>query len=641
MPLALAALFQDHAVLQRDQPLPIWGWAAPRTRLRVTLASRAGVTLSNAQGDFLVRLPPLPAGGPHALTVAAIDTGERVEVRDLFVGEVWLASGQSNMEWSLEKSRPLTDADIATANFPHIRFFKVAARAHLGPHRDVEGEWQISSPEAAPGFSAVAFACARRLHRELGVPVGMIVSAWGGTVIQSWLSRSALALNPDTRDWLARYEAEVWTEARWERLSKRGPDGRVINFAADPGNTAHARGWHLPDFNDAAWETIDLPRTWQSAGRAHTGVFWFRLAVDLPADWVGRALRLNLGAVDKQDITYVNGLEVGRIGSGFDEECWNIPRSYLVPASLVVARRIVVAVRAYSFVYDGGLIGPAATMDIRLAEDSSRCGVPLAGVWRFACEHNLGAVVERHVLGHGERNSPHILFDNMIRPLAACALRGALWYQGESHTDTLSLPYARMLRDLVLDWRREWGKPDLAFHVIQLPGFNAAQPHQPASTWARVREAQTEILGMPHTGLAVTIDLGEAHDIHPKDKIPVGERAAAGILASVHGRADVSTSPIFDRFTREGVALRCHFRNAGGGLSTTDGKAPRPVYIAGEDRVFHAAEAWIEGATLLARHPKVPRPLALRYAWADNPEGANLVGADGLSPASPFRSDRW
>ena len=639
MSITLASLFQDHAVLQRDRPLPVWGTAPPLVKIRVTLGDQTACTFSNSSGDFFLKLPPLPAGGPHTLTVTVVKTGESLAIRDLLIGEVWLASGQSNMEMRLNACLPLTAEVIATADFPQIRFFTVATRAHLGPQRTVTGSWQAATPAVAGSFSAAAFVFARRLHRELGVPVGVISSSWGGSIIQSWLSRPALALNPEVSDWLARYEALVWSDDRWALMESPGSDGRVSGTPKDPGNTGLARDWHQANFDDATWPVMSLPGTWQSAGHQHSGVYWFRRTVEIPQAWVGRELQLHLGGVDKQDISYVNGVEVGRTGKDQEDQYWNAPRVYTVPASAVTGRTLLIAVRAYSFVYDGGIIGSDSSLHIGPA-DAPEAHLPLAGKWRYQCEHNLGLVTETHLMGHGERNSPHMLFDNMLQPLVPYALRGVIWYQGEGNAGEARL-YTRLMRDLILDWRHQWGQPDLAFHLVQLPGFQAAKDHQPASHWAHLREAQTAALDLPHTGMAVMIDLGDAGDIHPKNKIPVGERLAQSALARTYGRDLVPNGPIFDSLTLEaGGYARCRFHQSGEKLTTTDGQPPRLFFIAGEDRVFHPAEVRVDGADVVVSHPAGAQPSAVRYAWADNPEGANLAGPDGL-PASPFRSDRW
>ncbi|HEY9250053.1 MAG TPA: sialate O-acetylesterase, partial [Rariglobus sp.] len=486
---------------------------------------------------------------------------------------------------------------------------------------------------------AVAFIFARRLHLELGVPVGVVSSSWGGSIIQSWLSRPALALNPEVSGWLARYESLVWSEDRWTQMESPGPDGRVNGTPKDPGNTGIGRNWHRPDFSDSDWSLMSLPGTWQSAGHQHSGVYWFRRTVEIPRDWFGRELRLHFGGIDKQDVTYVNGVEVGRTGKDREDQYWNIPRVYTIPASAVTGRTLLIAVRVYSFVYDGGIIGADPSMHIGPAGGTA-AGLPLAGEWRYRCEHDLGLVTETNLMGHGERNSPHMLFDNMLQPLVPYALRGAIWYQGEGNASEAAL-YAGLMRDLVLDWRRQWGQPDLAFHLVQLPGFQSAKAHQPASHWAHLRESQTAALALPHVGIAVTIDLGDAGDIHPKNKVPVGERLAQSALARTYGRDLVPNGPLFETLTVEaGGSVRCRFQQAGAGLTTTDGQPPRLFFIAGEDRVFHPAAARIDGTTVVVNHPSVPHPAGVRYAWADNPEGCNLAGPSGL-PASPFRSDRW
>ena len=638
MSITLASLFQDHAVLQRDQPLPVWGSASPLVKVRVTLGDHTACALSNASGDFFVKLPPFPTGGPHTLTVTDLKSGESLVIRDLLIGEVWLASGQSNMEMRLNACLPLSADVIATADFPQIRFFTVATRAHLGPQRHVSGNWQSATPAVAGGFSAVAFVFARRLHRELGVPVGVISSSWGGSIIQSWISRPTLALNPEVSDWLARYEAQVWSEERWALMESPGADGRVNGTPKDPGNTGLTRGWHQANFDDASWPRMGLPGTWQSAGHQHSGVYWFRRTVEIPQAWVGRELQLHFGGIDKQDVTYVNGVEVGRTGKDREDQYWNAPRVYTIPASAVTGRTFIVAVRVYSFVYDGGIIGSDKSMHVGPAGEPEG-HLPLAGDWRYQCEHNLGLVTETHLMGHGERNSPNMLFDNMLQPLVPYALRGVIWYQGEGNASEAHL-YKRLMRDLVLDWRHQWGRSDLPFHWVQLPNFQAAKDYQPASHWARLREAQTAALDLPHTGMAVTIDLGEAGDIHPKDKVPVGERLAQSVLATTYGRAGAPCGPLFDHLTREHTSLRCHFRHAESGLATTDGKAPRLFYIAGHNRDFKPAEARIEGASVVVSHPDITHPVAVRYAWADNPESCNLASGKG-APASPFRSDRW
>jgi len=634
-PLRLASLFQNGAVLQRGKMIPVWGWARPGTRVLLRLGGHTAHTVASEGGDFLARLPPVETGDPLILAVETPETGERLEINNLMAGEVWLASGQSNMEWTLAKSRPLTDEDIATANFPDIRFFNVAKRAHLGSHREVEGGWQHSTPETAANFSAVAFSFARRLHQALGVPVGIISSSWGGSIIETWLSRPALAFNPDISGWLDEYESEVWSEDKWNGRIHPGKDGRIQGMPLDPGNEGRARGWHDENFEDSAWPLMELPGTWQAAGHWHSGVFWFRRHLEIPGTWIGRDLELHLGAADKHDVAYVNGVEVGRTGQGIEEQHWNKPRTYVVPGAAVKSTHLLIAVRVHSFVYHGGLVGPADSMLIH-PRDSSSSAPSLAGPWRYACEQNFGQVVRRLPTGHGEHNSPHMLYDNMIHPLAPYALRGIIWYQGESNIADFGR-YAGLLRDLIIDWRRTWGDPGLDFHLVQLPGFHQASAYQPDSQWALLREAQAAALAESRTGMAVTFDLGEADDIHPKNKIPVGERLAGSILAGAYGRGDFPVSPVFQEVTAEGTGLRCHFHPGSEPLATTDGRLPRGFFVAGDDGVFHPAEAFLDGRDVIVRCRETLAPMAVCYAWSDNPCDCNLAGISGQL-AGPFRA---
>ncbi len=528
--------------------------------------------------------------------------------------------------------------DVADAEFPEIRFFTVPKRAHLGPERTVDGEWKLVNPSTVRQCTAVGFSFARHLHRTLGVPLGVISSSWGGSNIKSWLSRSALTQNPDTAGWLADFEKVGWSEDRWEAMSHPGPDGRVCILPKDPGNTGIEHGWHQLGHEDSAWQSITLPATWQSAGHINTGVFWFRRTVNIPESWRGRDLILNLGAADKQDISYVNGAEIGRMGKDREDIYWNVPRVYTVPGELVDGPTLAIAARVYSFVYDGGLTGPAEKMNLHPVGDPAD-SISLSGEWRCRREHDLGIVLEAHMLGQGERDTPHILFDNMIQPLIPYGLRGAIWYQGESNV-TEHHTYARQQRDLIDDWRRQWGNPYLAFHLVQLPGFKAPLEHEPESTWARLREAQSAALSVPGAGMAITLELGDADDIHPKNKMPVGERLAQSALAITYGIDATATGPILDRANIEGSQIICIFQNAGSGLTTTDKASPRTFFVAGNDRVFHPADAVIAKNIVIVHSRHVAEPVAVRYAWADNPAAANLVGAEGM-PASPFRTDKW
>jgi sialate O-acetylesterase len=377
---------------------------------------------------------------------------------------------------------------------------------------------------------------------------------------------------------------------------------------------------------------------WQNFGHNYSGVFWFRKTIDVPAAWAGKPLSLRIGAVDKQDVTYFNGEKVGSTGKGVDVSCWNVQRDYQVPGHLVKAGLNVIAVRAYSFVFAGGMIGPAALMRVVPATGLGDA-LPLDGTWRYQMEHNLG-LTQPPLQPQGPNNphSPYILHDTMIAPLQPYAIRGAIWYQGESNAGRAN-EYRSLLTDMVRSWRSGWGQGDFPFIQVQLANFKAAQDYEPASSWALLREAQTGLLSEPNTGMAVAIDIGDAADIHPTNKLDVGHRLAQWALAKTYGKSIVPSGPMYRSMTIEGSKIRLYFDHIGAGLHC-DGPALRTFVVAGVDRLFRTANAVIEGQTVVVSSAEVPEPVAVRYAWADNPEGCNLRNVEGL-PASPFRTDAW
>lgn len=636
--IAFAPLFHDYAVLQRHISLPVWGTAKPGETVTVTLAGLTARTTASPEGRWLLRLPPLAAGGPHELT--AESPSGRVTAHDILVGEVWICSGQSNMEFLLSQSGPL-DKESAIAAFPEIRLLTLKTPARVGRQEEIDGKWQVCTPETLSAFSAVGGWFGRVLHQKLGVPVGLICNAWGGTRVQAWMSREALVQDPRGLDDVRHYESFVYSPDLQAADSFASfADWEQNGAPKDAGNSGLAEGWATLDFNDESWNSMPVPSRWQEHGHPGNGVYWFRRTLALPKEWMGRDLELHLGAVDKHDDTYVNGERVGGLSWEDGPNTWCTERVYPVPARLIPADgRLCIAVRARSHVYHGGLMGPGRQMHVFPAGDASAAPVNLTGVWKYAVEQDWGVVVPPDaVWGPGNPNSPAILFDSRLAPLIPFALRGALWYQGESNAME-PRDYRRLLTGMIRDWRRAWGQGDFPFLVVQLANYGpVSEPRQ--SNWAELREAQAQVLSEPNTGLAVTIDVGEAMDIHPKDKRTVGLRLAQWALAKTYGRGGLPSGPLYAEAAVEAASrMRIRFHYACG-LKTIDGCPLRHVTIAGPNRTFLPAESAIEDGTLVVWHPEVKQPAAVRYAWADNPEGANLVNAEGL-PAVPFRTDAW
>ena len=621
--LSLPALFTDHMVLQRDTPIAVWGWASPKGTVSATINGQQATTTVDADSTWRLTLPPMPAGGPHMLTIAGADT---LALADVLVGEVWVASGQSNMEWPVQASND-ADAEIQAADFPNIRLFKVARTVAYTPQTQVEAEgWHAVTPETIPEFSAVAYFFGRRLYEDLDVPVGLIETAWGGTPAEAWTSASALnaamndfsediaAMTGDADDPAKTYEAQrtAWLQAFTDN---------------DQGYQNGQPVWVAPDFDDAAWPAMDLPQLWEGAGLpGYDGVVWFRKTFDLPPAWQGRDLELNLAMIDDIDTTWVNGVAVGHTA------LWNQHRAYTIPANAVEPGRNVIAVRVLDTGGGGGIYGEAD--DFYLASDSDRQS--LAGPWSYQPGIPPGTEMPRPP--RAAQNRPTTLYNAMIAPLLPYTIRGAIWYQGESNAGR-AYQYRTLFPTMIEDWRDRWGLGDFPFFFVQLANFMGPQQNpSEAQTWPELREAQTMTLSLPNTAQAVIIDIGEADDIHPRNKQDVGTRLALAALNMTYEQHIVYSGPAYREMTREGSTIRLHFDHVGSGL-TTRGDALNGFAIAGADSQFVWAEAEIDGETIVVSSPAVADPVAVRYAWANNPI-ISLYNRDGL-PASPFRTDDW
>jgi sialate O-acetylesterase len=651
--MRLASLFSDHMVLQQGMVLPVWGWSEPGDE--VTVRFRPGAGSANAEqrataraggdGRWTVRLNPLKSCAvPARLEAVSGGSGRTAVAADALVGEVWLASGQSNMYWMVKDSNDAV-AEMAAADWPAVRMFTVPNAVREKPLADAGGVWAVSSPAAVGDFSAVAYFFGRELHRREGFPVGLINSSWGGTRVEAWTSRAALVEDELCREDVRGYETLLRSEERHREFARHQADPEAwlrSHVAQDPGNEGLGRGWAGADCDDSAWPEMDLPRPWQRGGVPGNGVVWFRRTVEVPAELAGRDLVLRLGACDKHDFTYFNGVQVGATGWE-TQQPWTVQRIYRVPGRLVRAGRNAIAVRVYSYRNIGGMTGPAHEMRLEPPAGGSGAAVALAGPWRHRVEHNFGVILGTA----GEptpipnQNSPYVLFDNMIEPLVPYAMRGVIWYQGESNTQ--SPENARLYRTrfprLIRDWRRVWGGQDFPFLFVQLANYLPITPSGQPSGWPELREAQLMALAEPKTAMAVTIDIGDPGDVHPKNKQEVGRRLALPALSRAYGRTVVYSGPLYRSHTVEGSSVRVQFDHVGGGLVARGGEEIRGFAVAGQDGGFEAAQAVIDGASVVVRAAGVEAPLAVRYAWADNPD-CNLCNREGL-PASPFRTDDW
>ncbi len=622
----LHPLFTDHMVLQRGIKAPVWGWAQPGQKVTVKMDGRTATAVAGVDGKWMTALGPFTAGGPYTLSVSG---PEKVAVKDVLVGDVWICSGQSNMEMGIGNVNNAKD-EIAKANNPNIRLFTVPKLIAGEPQETVASHWDTCTPETVAaggwgGFSAVGYFFGKHLQETQHIPIGLIHTSWGGTIAEAWTSGPALRKMDDFR---AQVDATEQSYAEMKKGTgdyvKRLSDWYVKN---DPGT---AQNWHNANFDSANWKTMKLPIAWEQAGLPdYDGVVWFRKEFDLPANFSGKDLSLHLGPIDDDDTTFVNGQRVGAT------QGYNIDRVYKVPATLLKAGHNVIAVRVLDTAGAGGINGTPDKMF--LTPTGGGQSLSLAGDWKYQDSMPLAKATPFPAQTANNPNVTTVLYNGMIAPLIPFGIKGAIWYQGESNAGR-AMQYRTLLPTLIKDWRARFGVGEFPFFIVQLANFTPVveQPIQPG--WPELREAQLMTADtLPNTGIAVAIDIGDAGDIHPKNKQEVGRRLGLSAQAIAYGQKLEYSGPHYRSMKVEGDKIRLSFDHLGGGL-IAKGDAPLKGFaIAGSDGHFEFADAKIDGDTIVVSSPKVPNPTAVRYAWTNNPV-ANLYNKAGL-PASSFRTD--
>ncbi len=625
-PLAPAAvapnsLFSDNAVLQRDVALPVWGTAADGEQVTVEFDGRTASTVAK-NGQWQVRLKAHGAGGPYTLRIAGADNS--VTLTNVLVGDVWLASGQSNMQYLLGANWWAThmtngEAEKAAASHAQIRQFRVPTVPSFNPIADVKGNWSLFSQPTAPDYSAVAYYFARDLQPAVKVPIGILFSAWGGTIAEAWTSAEALKKMSDFTNAL-----EAIHDTSPEQFAKK-----LAAFYAqnDPGSAAQP-AWSAAALDDRQWATMTLPTYWQRAGLPDfNGIVWFRKEITVPAAAAGQAAILHLDSVDDQDTAWVNGVPVGASHSHM------VTRHYPVPAGVLQAGKNVIAVRVLDTGGLGGLCGKADKMNLEILSAAPIPPISLAGEWRYRATTALAKLPPVPANPAGNPNVVTVLYHGMIEPLQPFPFKGVIWYQGESNDDgdgvTRPRQYRTLFPLLIADWRRHWGLGDFPFLFVQIAPYKLMTPE--------IREAQLLTLKKaPNTAMAVITDAGDANNIHPTDKQTVGARLAVAARALAYGEKIESSGPLYQGVKfKDGQGI-LRFTHLGGGLVAKGGDLTG-FTLCGADKKFVPAHAVIRGQTVVVSSDQVAQPVAVRYGWSNVPD-VNLYNQAGL-PASPFRTD--
>lgn len=621
----LNPIFSDHMVLQRDKPNTFWGWTTPGAKVTVTILNKKGEGIAGKDGKWMAKVSPPGVGGPYTVN---IDGPTKVELHDVLVGDVWICSGQSNMEQGIAACNN-PQQEIANANYPQIRLAMVPKVTSYTPNLTVPTGWYACTPENIAkggwgGFSGVAYFFGRELNRRLKVPIGLIEDCWGGTIAEAWISRASVEKQGDFAAALARIDQALSNKATpFERQLEEW------TAKADPGARPNAN-WQAEGFNDASWKALPGPRSYEAMGLGQfDGFVWYRAEVMLAGAVSGEAT-LNLGPIDDADVTWVNGTKVGSMSQ------WDAARAYKVPAGVLKSGRNVIAVRVLDTAGGGGFTADPAELALKLANGRT---IPLSeGSWRYSAGPEMRTLPPVPQQISNNPNVPTVLYNAMIHPIVPLSIKGAIWYQGESNAGR-GYQYRTVMPALINDWRKLFGQPDMPFFIVQLANFQARLPEPAESDWAELREAQAMTAQkMKNVGLATAIDIGEANDIHPRNKQDVGLRLALSALHIAYGQPGAWSGPVYRGMKVEGNSIRITFDHTEGGLMTKGGTLAG-FSIAGKDKKFYWAVPKADGNAVLLSSPQVTNPVAVRYGWAINPQ-ITLYNGAGL-PAIPFRTDDW
>lgn len=627
--ITLPKVFGDSMVLQRGIKIPLWGNSTPGALVVAKLGNMQATAKADRMGKWQLKFPVCKEGGPYVLDIRESNRPDsKIILKGILIGDVWLASGQSNMEWPVQQANDASK-EIANANFPQIRFLVVQQDKQLKPQDDIRnGKWEVCDSANVKHWSAVAYYFARKIHSDQHVPVGIIQSTWGGTPVEAWTSREKLLASPITRaktlsnDTLSLDQEDFVSDSlNWIR---------IWNIVYNPQNNTD-KIVPAVEYNDGDWTKVDMPAVIKDFGIGYyEGMVWLRKRITLPESFRQKDLIINLGHPEMNYSLFFNGQEICK-------NIWNSnpTHSYTIPADLVKSGENIIAVRV-AMMWGGGGLNPPEE-DLYITDGGSK--ISLAGKWLY--KKDLETAFPK-ILNF--QYYPTVLFNAMINPLIPFGISGFIWYQGEANSGD-AYNYRKLFPMLITDWRQRWHHGNLPFFFVQLANFMKTKALPSESEWAELREAQTMTLSLPNTGMACTIDIGEGNDIHPKNKQEVGRRLALLANKMVYKQECIASGPTYKSFRKDGTRIRINFSNTGSGLSTKDGQEVMGFAIAGKDKKFYWAKATIvqgaqaKGNEVIVYSDKVTDPVAVRYAWADNPE-CNLVNSEGL-PAVPFRTDEW
>lgn len=611
-------------VLQRNHPIKIWGWAAQGEKISVTFNGKHRKTVASRDGDWSVEFPEMKAGGPYSIQ---FNGSNKIELNDILVGDVWLCAGQSNMVHQLNIHDITYANEIANANYPEIRHFKIPTQTDLtGPDKDFNGgSWQSAVPDEIRSFSAVAYFFAKKIYEKYKVPIGLINASVGGTPIEAWTSEAEFQEFPEILKTIEKNKDTAYVNSRIR--GKRGAD-KMADDTGDKGLMGPL-AWYDPNFEPKNWRRINIPGYWEDQGiRNLNGVVWYRKVIEIPTDMIAQEAKVFLGRIVDADELYINGQKVGNTTYQYPQ------RRYTVPKNILKAGTNIFTIKVTNYTGKGGFV-PDKPYYLFTEKDT----VDLKGYWHYKVGEIFNPSVPSSTSTRpiNAQNEPTAHYNVMVAPYTQLSLKGILWYQGESNSDKPKA-YEGLLKGLINDWRTQFDQPNIPFIYAQLPNFMEVNYLPEESNWAELRHSQLKSLSLSNTAMTVNIDLGEWNDIHPDNKKDVGERLALSAMKLAYHANIVYSGPLYADNKINEKTIEITFSNVGSGLISTNGKQLSEFAIAGKDKNYVWAKAKIVGNKVIVWSDAIQDPKYVRYAWADNPDNPNLYNKEGL-PASPFTTE--
>jgi sialate O-acetylesterase len=632
--LELASLFQDNMVLQQRSKVPFWGWSTPNDSVTITSSwnKTTKTVITDKFGKFDTELETISYGGPYFLNISS--KSDTITIDNVMLGEVWLASGQSNMGWDLR--RPIVKASEldSITNMDQVRFFKVPNTFSLRPNTRSKGEWRLCNPANAAEFSAVAYFFSKKLTTELNVPIGIIQSVWGGTPVESWMPLDYAEKIERFVDFGEQINVEILKESeylKWldEMRSIDVSDKRIEEI--NEFLSSILPSYHQIDIDDSKWSQHQLPSKFEKKFGEMDPLIWYRKEFYFNSHSNEKTYDLFLGPIDDLDVVFLNGVKIGQ------DVGWQKDRIYEIPKGLLQKGKNIISISVLDNGGGGGIYKKTPKI-----KHNDKVVFTLSGAWKYkmlGCFENKSSFkvfdsqfnLDNKPNFQYNQKSPSSLYNAMIAPLIPYKIKGVIWYQGEKNVSRAQ-EYFDSFPLLINSWRNYWKQGDIPFYYVQIAPYNYGSGKAPV-----LRESQRLAMKLPNTGMVVTSDIGDVNDIHPKNKHEVGNRLALWALNKDYGFANtVYTGPLYEKISIEGQQIRIHFEGIGSGLYSPD-KLLNYFEVAGKNQTYYPAKAFIEGNNVIVRSPKVKSPKSVRFGWTDTAI-PNLFNKEGL-PASSFSSE--